>query len=198
MRPWLAATLLMACAQNEPEAHGALASSTNTLAEAPVPVERQKIPEAIPKELTTQKDIYALHAQEIMGWARLYADRGRDTCEEMGPWTVLSKERIMCRIYFPVDDRIMVNVVAGLDLVEDKKIRQVTVAMAIESVPCEVHLLSDPSMQALAITYGITEGKNPQERIYAWVLPAGSSIAEESRPGLAGEAEFAQQWFSQH
>lgn len=70
MRPWLAATLLMACAQNEPEAHGALASSTNTLAEAPVPVERQKIPEAIPKELTTQKDIYALHAQEIMGWAR--------------------------------------------------------------------------------------------------------------------------------
>jgi hypothetical protein len=182
MRPLLAATLLMACAQKEPEASGALASPTDTVAEAPVPVE---------KELTAQKDVYALHAQEIMGWTRLYASRGRDACEEMGPWAILSKERIMCRVYFPVDDRIMVNVVAGVDLVKDKKIRQVAVAMAIESAPCEVHLLSDPTMQALIITYDAT-------KIYVWILPTGSTIAEESRPGLAGEAEFAQQWFSQH
>jgi hypothetical protein len=202
MRPWLAAPLFAACSQGEPESNELLVSS-NAVVEASAaaaPATLETKPESARRAPFT-KDIYALHAPEIMDWTRAYAAKGLEACTGKGPWKQQSPNTQVCFEYFTLAEGPLNNVVTGVVDITDKdqnKQRSVSVGFAIESVSCDVSLTSNPSGKMMTIEYGGSAGGVEPEVLYKWTRSPAQTNGEESRPGLAGEAEFAQQWFSTH
>ncbi len=203
MRPWLAAPLLVACSQGELESDEFLVSSNAVMeaSAAAAPATLETKPESA-RPAPSTKDIYALHAPEIMEWTHAYAAKGLEACTDgKGPWQQQSPSTRVCFEYFTLAEGPLNNVVTGVVDITDKdqnKQRSVSVGFSIESVSCDVSLTSNPSGKMMTIEYGSSAGGVEPEVLYKWTRPPAQTSGVESRPGLAGEAEFAQQWFSTH